>query len=203
MHRELEGYRSDTRLALATTGANASSEEVGILFLYAYDRINATKWHWLGFHYSMLPPHPTAREIAEVCASAERAIPGLGKHFVDSIASLKNREKHEPDYEAMLQIFSEILVIVRLFSLAWPDDVLFAYEPAGRKGKRPELSASFGGQRFLFEVKAPSLLSHVRARQGREWQVPGRVFPPEYIEALASSQPITPPRDNPVKDFFF
>lgn len=60
-----------------------------MLFLYAYDCINDAEWHWLRFHYSMLPPHPTALQIAAICASLERALPGLGKQLVDSIASLK------------------------------------------------------------------------------------------------------------------
>lgn len=201
MHPELEKYRTDPRLVLTGTGPDSHSQEVGMLFLYAYDCINDAEWHWLRFHYSMLPPHPTALEIAAICASLERVLPGLGKQLIDAIASLRNREKHKPDYESMLQVFAEMLVIDQVFKLNWQGEVEFSYEPAGRSGKRPELLVSCDDQQFLFEVKAPSLLSHMEMRQAREWQVPGRVLPLEGIQTLARGEPITLPRDNPVKDF--
>lgn len=201
MHTELERYRTDPRLVLTKIGSDTRSQEVGMLFLYAYDCINEAEWHWLRFHYSMIPPHPTALQIAVICASLEKVLPGMGKQLIDNIANLKNREKHKPDYEAMLQVFAEMLVIDQVFKLNWPGEVEFSYEPSGRSGKRPELSVLCAGKQFLFEVKAPSLLSHMEMRQAREWQVPGRVLPLEGIQTLARGEPITLPRDNPVKDF--
>ena len=58
-------------------------------------------------------------------------------------------------------------------------------------------------QVFLFEVKAPALISHQRARASNPLQFPGRMFDMSMRAMLAGEQAATLPRDNPVKDFLF
>lgn len=201
MHPELERYRNDERLPLIHFFGTALPFELQAFFLLTFDKINSTTWHWLRFHYSAIPPHPTAIQIADVCSRIEAGAPGLGVLFVDNIVALRDQEKHEPHYEAMLQVLAEMLVIDQIMLMPWPSDAAFRYEPAGRTGKRPEFEVVVADARYLFEVKAPSLLAHKRMRQAREIQLPGRALPREAIETLAKGEPITLPRDNPVKDF--
>jgi hypothetical protein len=56
---------------------------------------------------------------------------------------------------------------------------------------------------YVFEVKAPSLLMHQRARTMNPLQLPGRVFreAAERLTGAAGGGNVTLPRDNPVKDF--
>ena len=175
--------------------------DVAKFILYTMDKIGESQWHWLQYHYAILPPHHTALEIAKICTLAEKRIPGLGRRYVQNIASIKNRTKNDDDYDHIIQIFSEMLVINQIFLMPWPDDAIFRYEILGTTGKRPEMMIEIEEQRFLFEVKAPSLIKHVKERQTRDLQVPGRMLPLEITKSFAEDDQITLPRDNPVKDF--
>ena len=203
MHEVFEKYSADPRMLLA--GAPPSklgiTPDVAKCYLYAKDQILSSDWHWLKYHYSTFPPLQTTLEIAEICVLAEYCETGLGKAYVDGIAAIKDREKNERDYEAILQIFSEMLVLDQVLQMPWADDVEFSYEPAGKTDQRPELRVVSEGKRYLFEVKAPSLLDHVRKRQEVGWQIPGKILPKEGIQAISRGEPIVLPRDNPVKDF--
>jgi len=170
------------------------------MFLYASDEIRATKWHWLNYLFQQLPPRFAAESIVSALLDCEMQIDDLGKFYIDQVASIRDREKDESDYQAILQIFGQMFAIRQVFSLLWTRPPSFVREPAGRTGKRPELLVSSGPNRFLFEVKTPSLLDHQRIRSGRGIQIPGRGFSREMVETL-STEPMTLPRDNPIKDF--
>ncbi len=191
MHPDLEKYHSDDRRSQIPGGSDFQ-----MLFLYAADQINQASWHWLQYHFSRLPPTPFAECLVECCLDCELQLHGLGKNYVDQLAT-----KRDPDYQAILQVLAEIFSVRQIFSCFWPERPTFEYEPAGTTGKRPELLARTSEERFLFEVKAPSLLDHQRQRATSAWQIPGRMLPREPIERLAAGEPITLPRDNPIKDF--
>lgn len=161
----------------------------------------AEQWHWFKYHFSMLPLHPLAGSLIDASVDCEKRIPGLGSQFIRDIASICGKEKHEPHYD-LLQKLSEVLVLRQLLSLAWPEGTTFQHEPAvSAAGKRPELRVVTPESSFLFEVKTPSLLEHIRARRANAIQVPGRVLDRARVEALADGGGLTLPRDNPVKDF--
>lgn len=204
MSKDLDGYLTDPRLALMIDRKHRGdiAPDVRAMFLYATDRIGCDKWHWLQYYFAHLPPHETALEIAFVAANIEICMPGVGQGFIDDIASLAGKEKYQPHYEQILQRFAEMLVIERILGAGWPADAAFAYEPKGRSGKRPEMSVTVGEDRYLFEVKAPALLEHVRARSRPNTQIPARgVFHPDMFKHFAEGGPVLRPRDNPVKDF--
>jgi hypothetical protein len=73
--------------------------------------------------------------------------------------------------------------------------------PPHRQGKRPEAKVETAEAVFLFEVKAPSLLAHQRARSANPIQFPGRTFEEGMRTTIAGDHKPTLPRDNPVKDF--
>jgi hypothetical protein len=126
----------------------------------------AEQWHWFTYHFSKLPPHPMARSVIDASAECEKQIPGLGFQFIQDIASICGKEKHEPHYEQLLQKLSEVLVLRQLLNLEWPEGTTFQHEPAASAtGKRPELRVVTPERGFLFEVKTPSLLEHTRARR--------------------------------------
>jgi hypothetical protein len=165
-------------------------------------RIIKGPWHWFHWLFSRGPEHPFVSSLISACVECERKLPGLGWMFINDIASTSGREKHAPDYEALLQKLSEILIIKQLRYMPWPDGTTFEHEPnAEPGGKRPELKVETLDSVFLFEVKAPSLLSHQRARANNPIQFPGRMFENGMRKAIASDQKPTLPRDNPVKDF--
>ncbi|MYN05369.1 hypothetical protein GTP41_25040 [Pseudoduganella sp. DS3] len=160
------------------------------------------EWHWFRYHFSFMPLHPLAKSIVDACADCERVIPGLGEQFIEEIISINGQERHEPHYEQLLQKLSEILVLRQLLSLDWPPDTEFQHEPAAvPNGKRPELRVTTPDERFLFEVKTPSLMAHIRNRNRAGVQIPGRALERERIEAIAANENVTLPRDNPIKDF--
>jgi hypothetical protein len=162
----------------------------------------ATTWHWFSYHFSMLPPHAFGRSIVDACADCEKKLPGLGFQFIKDIAAICGKEKHEPHYEQLLQKLAELLVLRKLLTLDWPAGTTFQHEPAVlAAGKRPELRVVSPDRSFLFEVKTPSLLEHIRARRTNAFQVAGRALPMAQVVNLIGNGDLTLPRDNPVKDF--
>lgn len=160
------------------------------------------EWHWFTHHFSMLPPHPLVRSIIDACAECEGKIPQLGFQFIEELAKISGLPNHEPHDEQLLQKLAEVLVLRQLLTLRWPEGTQFEHEPAvSSTGKRPELRVSTPERSFLFEVKTPSLLEHIRARQKNAVQVAGRALPLVTIEKLARHEDLTLPRDNPIKDF--
>lgn len=159
-------------------------------------------WHWFRYHFSMLPLHPLAQSVIDAASDCERLVPGLGVQFVNDIAGICGMERHEPHYDQLLQKLAELLVLRQLLVLEWPAGTTFQHEPAvSATGKRPELRVATPERSFLFEVKTPSLLEHIRVRRTNAIQVPGRVLERAQIEKLADGGGITLPRDNPIKDF--
>lgn len=161
----------------------------------------AEQWHWFAYHFSKLPPHPMARSVIDAAADCERRIQGLGSQFIEDISRISGKEKHEPHYEQLLQKMSEILILRQLLSLEWPVGTVFQHEPAvSATGKRPELRVVTPERSFLFEVKTPSLLEHIRMRNSNALQAPGRALSKDRLQVIAGDG-LTLPRDNAVKDF--
>ncbi len=159
-------------------------------------------WHWFHWLFSQGPRHLFVASLITACVECELKLPGLGWRLIQDVASISGRKKHEPDYEMLMQKLSEILVLRQLLYLAWPEGTTFQHEPSAMpNGKRPELKVDAPERIFLFEVKAPSLLSHQRARSQNPIQFPGRMFDATMRVAIAGDQKPTLPRDNPIKDF--
>ncbi len=199
----LDKYRSDFRRhnVLSTTG-QPLRPEYARMYLYAHDALRALTWHWLQYHFSQCPGHPIGLGVASRCARIDACIPGAGTDLIDMIASHANREGNRQDYQQILQVFAEILVLDQLLQADWPPDAAFFYEPKGKTGKRPELLVSTEGEQYLFEVKSPSLMDHQEKRAANEVQLPQRgAVPLSEIDRRIEEKPKTLPRDTPIKDF--
>jgi len=91
-----------------------------------------------------------ARSVIDASAECEKQIPGLGFQFIQDIASICGKEKHEPHHEQLLQKLSEVLVLRQLLNLEWPEGTTFQHEPAvSATGKRPELRVVTPERGFL------------------------------------------------------
>lgn len=162
----------------------------------------AKRWHWFSYHFSILPLRPLGHSIVGACFDCEKKLPGLGFRFIKDIAAICGKERHEPHLEQLIQKLAELLVLRKLLTLDWPAGTSFQHEPAvSFDGKRPELRVVTPDRNFLFEVKTPSLLEHIRARRANPYQVAGRALPIAQVETLIGDDGLTLPRDNPVKDF--
>ncbi|MET4445948.1 hypothetical protein ABIB75_004230 [Bradyrhizobium sp. GM2.2] len=179
-----------------------SDKHEALLYQRFRSALSSTGWHWFAFHFQTWPPHPFAQSLLQACARLDRRMPGLGKQFLLDVARIGGKEKHHPDYDQLMQKLSEILILLRIVELGWPEGTSFTHEPEGTPGgKRPELLVVSPGQNFLFEVKAPSLLNHQLLRSQNGTQLPSRGIPLELAKTTAGEDGLTLPRDNPVKDF--
>jgi hypothetical protein len=159
-------------------------------------------WHWFGYHFQRLPPHPFARSFIDAAVECEGHIPGLGRDLIRDLGAIGGIDHHEPHYDQLMQKLAEILVLRQLVGLPWPAGTTFEHEPAlTLQGKRPEIKAQTPDHTYLFEVKTPSLTSHARNRAENNLQAPARMFQREMLDRLAGEGGLTLPRDNPVKDF--
>jgi len=164
--------------------------------------ITGDDWHWFGWLFAQRPTRPFVTHLVDACVECELRLEGLGWSLLKDVAGISGAERHEPHYEMLLQKLSEILVLNQLLKLPWPEEASFEHEPSARpNGKRPELKVETDQQIFLFEVKAPALLSHQRARALNPLQFPGRMFDVSMRAMLSGEQVATLPRDNPIKDF--
>ena len=203
MNSILSEYDEDVRLTYLRSATDLSRQQIlaAKFFLYTSDKMGECNWHWIQYFYISLPPHSVAQEIAEICASVEQKISGLGCYYIDRLVSIRDRKKDDRDYDQIIQILAELLMINRILYISWPCDTIFHYEKGGRTGKSPELLVESEGMRFLFEVKAPSLIKHVKERQAHNLQVPYRMMSKKIIDIIAEGAPVTLPRDNPIRDF--
>ena len=164
------------------------------------------KWHWYSYHFSSNQcdgKHPFANSMLDACIVVENAIPGFSESFAHSMASICGREKDLADYQQLLQLCSELLVIHQLVSHDWGFPCTFVHEPVARKGgKNPELRIQSEYFNLFVEVKCPSLMDHQEKRRSRLVQTPYRTTQVEsHRELAADPNNLTLPRDNPVKDF--
>ena len=130
-------------------------------------------------------------------------MPGFASEFIKRMASISGREKNTDDWEQLLQLLSELLVTGQLVGFEWSGRPAFTCEPTAiTGGKNPEIEVSTGSWRLGVEVKAPSLLRHIRERASYATQLNSRALPRETVEKLPNSEEgVTLPRDNPSKDF--
>ena len=161
------------------------------------------KWHWFKYHFEHRLhgyKHPLAESFIESCLLCDQKIPGFAKKMVDDIASISGSEKHEPHYEQLLQRFAEILIIRQVVSFDWNTKISVDYEPtAGNSKKNPEIVVNANEFNVGIEVKAPSLLNHIRVRKANKLQIAARS---PYAKGITEwhKEPSLP-RDNPIKDF--
>lgn len=175
-----------------------------------YERIFGSpmfqRWHWFSYHFERKlrgEAEPFADSIVQAALAADQVMPGYAARTMDTLAAIGGRNRDERDYQQLLQVLAELLVVGHLARRSWPQAAEFVYDATPDSGqKNPELTISTGQHVFGIEVKAPALLDHERLRGTRPLQAPSRTFPLEDLQQLAGgSDRLTLPRDNPLKDF--
>lgn len=167
---------------------------------------NGAEWHWFGFHFTILldprAEHPFARAIIDALVVCDAAMPGYAEAFIGKLASVRGKEKFTPHYEQLMQMVAELHVVTQMVRFDWPGGAHFRMEPTPEGSqKNPEITIDHQGITYGIEVKAPSLLAHIKARNDNSTQLPGRM-PSEMVEQVKrEGEAMTLPRDNPVKDF--
>lgn len=170
--------------------------------LQVWEGLRQVGWHWFSYHFRN-GPTSFAMSILQTCASLDDCTKGIGRQLLGDLLQIGGREKDEGQYEQLLQKLAEMLVLERIIRAEWPADTTFEYEPqAIPNGPRPELLVTAGDTRLVIEVKAPSLLQHIRNRASNGTQLTYRDGVPLPIaEEISDDKGITLPRDNPVFDF--
>lgn len=163
-------------------------------------------WHWFNWHFRHVlkgVPNQLADSIIKACLVCEGRIPGYAERTISMIAGIGGREKHLPDWEQLLQVLAELLVVSHVLALDWEEATTFESEPSVEKrGKNPEILVRNERITLAVEVKAPALFSHQRNRAANPEQIAARFASQDQIKALlADPEKTTFPRDNPVKDF--
>lgn len=167
---------------------------------------NGAEWHWFGFHFTILldelAEHPLAKDIIDALVVCEAAMSGYAEVFIGRLTSIRGKEKFTPHYEQLMQMVAELHVITHMVRFACPGGAFFRMEPTAEGSrKNPEITIQHQGITYGIEVKAPSLLAHIKARNEYPIQIPGRM-PSEMVEQVRrQGEVVTLPRDNPVKDF--
>lgn len=164
------------------------------------------QWHWFRYHFGRTLsglPHPLAESVISACIACESKAKGVSRTVIERLAAVGGRERHQPDWEQLLQQLAELHIVHRVLTWNWPAGTTFALEPnANGSKKNPEIVASLPHMRIGFEVKAPSLFTHAENRSKNPTQIASRFAPKAVIDALTdSASGVTMPRDNPVKDY--
>ncbi|WP_413176490.1 hypothetical protein [Anabaena azotica] len=174
------------------------------LHMYLFNSNFFNRWHWFSSHFAQPFINPLSNFVLQACLDCEQHIPGFTKKMIDALASISGKEKYEPHYEQLLQRLAELHVIQQVIKFDWTTETSFRWEPTPVSGgkKNPEIIVENKDYQIGVEVKAPSILNHIRQRSSNFLQFPARIFSKEIIEKLPGAEMgVTFPRDNPVKDF--
>lgn len=164
-------------------------------------------WHWFTWHFrtgGRAGIHPFAADVIDALMAIDAKSPGFAKRMAGDLSSLRGMKKHEPHYEQLLQRLAELHIILQLVTHKWSFSASFDLEPTVGDGqlRNPEIRITGGPHPLLVEVKAPSLLQHIRSRGANPAQISTRAIPKEQTAKLAEELgAVTLPRDNVVKDF--
>lgn len=147
--------------------------------------------------------HPLPESVILACLASEPKVKGISRTVIERLAAVGGREKHIPDWEQLLQQLAELHVVHRVLTWSWPEGTTFALEPSGSGSKKnPEIVATLPHMRIGVEVKAPSIISHIKNRSNNPIQIASRFAPKAMLDSIADpTAGVTMPRDNPVKDF--
>ncbi len=100
-------------------------------------------WHWFRYHFAIAirgASHPLADSVIQACLDCDEHIDGYSRQVVDRLAAIGGREKELSDWEQLIQILAELLVVRHILKWDWPEEATFESEPtAVGSQKNPEL----------------------------------------------------------------
>lgn len=176
------------------------------LYEYLYASPMFGRWHWYQYVFSQRrsgSEHPFARAVLDACLDCERRLPGFALKVLARLAAVGGRDRNQDDYEQLLEICAEILVIRQVVCFRWPFAATFELEPRplGDSKKNPELIVHGPKLDLGIEVKAPRLSRHNAERSRNTMQLTARSGGVREWATRVAPHGVTLPRDNPVKDF--
>jgi hypothetical protein len=139
---------------------------------------------------------PFLTGLVRAVSVVDAECPGYADEMFRRIAAIKGLAPEK--YDALLGMLAEIYVTAGALRAAdWAaGKAQFAREPGARGAKNPECEVSVRGRWVAVEVKAPALSAHRKRRSRNPWQFVSRL-----PSGALAKEPVTLPRDNPVKDF--
>lgn len=172
---------------------------------YALESNILKRWHYLSYHFSFYltgETHAFVEALFDALLGVDRVAPGYAKTMIDRIASIGGREKHDADYEQLLQLFAEIHVVAHLASEYRAAGYRIEIEPGASKGlPNPEITIESDTWILAVEVKAPALLQLRSKRRDMDIQLLGR-FDDNIRDLLTPiDHTVMLPRDNTIRDF--
>lgn len=121
-------------------------------------------WHWFRPHFVPLrggKETPLASSLLDTLLNISDILPSMSAHFLTRIAGLSGRVRNPRQYEQLMQVLAEIMVIHRAIMYPWREAVKFVPEPQGNNSKKsPEIHLHFPNHTLGIEVKSPSFLPH-------------------------------------------
>lgn len=167
------------------------------------------KWHWFRYHfglYGINHEHPLCYSLTETLTAISNVIPDIHKGYIAKIASFSGREKCTDDYDQIIQVLAELIVIRQIITMKSNDEIHYEYEPTkGKSKKNPELTLKTSEYEVGIEVKCPKILSYKQARQ-QSFQLPSRndlMINLDFIKTAKEANRLTFPKDNVIKDFLY
>jgi hypothetical protein len=163
------------------------------------------EWHFFGYHFQTagtMAEHALARGILDALIEIEAKLQGFAAEYIGRIAAINGRPNEKRDYEQLMQLLAELVILRRVVGFDWPSTPTFSYEPVtGSSRKNPEITVAYDTRLIGFEVKSPALSEHRQRRGTNMLHLPARGRMRETDVISEAGDKVTLPRDNPVKDF--
>lgn len=165
------------------------------------------KWHWFRYHfncYNMGMEHNLCYSLTDTLFELQKTIPDVHKNYIKRIASISGREKNTSDYDQLIQILSELIIIRQILLCEPKSQFTYEYEPSrGNSNKNPELLIKHNEYEIGIEVKSPKIQEYKKTRQ-KPIQLPSRnllLVELDFVKAAKDNSQLTLPKDNVIKDF--
>lgn len=152
---------------------------------------------WFSLNASRGVILPFTMSLMEALWVVESVCAGFAAETIDRMAAIGG--KGEDQFESLMQICAEVFIAAGAADVVDADDgdSCFRHEPRSRKcGKNPEFEFRYDNVWIAVEVKTPKLLKFERDREKNSLQLTARIG-----KMAGETDPTTPPRDNPIKDF--
>lgn len=178
-----------------------SKEQHRLELMRASQSLFFTKWHYFSDHVANFTPFISC--IYKACAELHLINEAAPLQMLRELSVIGGRKNFEPHFDQLMQKLAEILVMRQVVSMSWPENTVFQIEAVPINGRRRvDIVATVpDGEKYGFEVKAPSYLEYSTRRNEGRYQFPAR-FPGglEEFRNINRDQMILP-RDNTVRDF--
>ncbi|MFA8433350.1 MAG: hypothetical protein ACEPOZ_02435 [Marinifilaceae bacterium] len=122
------------------------------------------QWHWFAPHFTPLKQGNESAFVQSLLDSLliiGQHLPKLPLTYLNRIASFSGKPYNIRQYEQLMQLLAEILILHQVMAYKWKRKIRFVWEPKSiLSNKGPELNLEGADYTIGIEVKSPSLLFH-------------------------------------------